>query len=205
MQFFGRWPSWHTFVVSETHRYCVFCVSPLAKLAMLMNMAEYGFSFRHKLSLCHLYHLQVYLDSRLHSIIVPSLDSFITFFYQPCSLNMLHLLDIYIHWSFASSMSMTSNLNIHVPNQNHPNLYCHIYHQTIRPFAFSKAPNSTEAARRYRRLVQPSASADSTASHKDVRKGNLSEIQVPLLKDVEQKMWWGVWNHPVMSLWSEWI
>lgn len=73
--------------------------------------------------------------------------------------------------------SMTSNLNIHLPTKKIIQICSD----------FPKAPNSTEAARRYRRLVQPasaSASADSTASHKDVRKGNLSEIQVPLLEDV---------------------
>eukprot|EP00434_Breviolum_minutum_P019648 symbB.v1.2.017329.t1/scaffold1351.1/size123844/9 len=52
-----------------------------------------------------------------------------------------------------------------------------VAHAHLSPGAQQTAPNSTEAARRYRRLVQPSASADSTASHKDVRKGNLSEIQ----------------------------
>lgn len=53
-------------------------------------------------------------------------------------------------------------------------------HKSSTSHVTSQAPNPTEAARRYRRLVQPaSASAKKTASHKDVRKGNLSEIQVP--------------------------
>lgn len=38
---------------------CVLCFAPVKIGDAVMNMAEYGFSFRHKLSLCHLYHLQI--------------------------------------------------------------------------------------------------------------------------------------------------
>lgn len=158
--FFGRWPSWHTFVRSETYRYCVFCVLPLAKLAMLMNMAEYGFSFRHKLSLA-----------------ICIICKYTTMF-QRSSFTRL------IHYVFPPTLFRIE----YVSSIWHP-IYRYIYQpksfkSLVSHLPFSKAPNSTEAARRYRRLVQPSASADSTASHKDVRKGNLSEIQVPLLEDV---------------------
>ena len=146
-----------------------FSVLSLPKLTMLMNMAEYGFSFRHKLSLA-ICIICKYLDSRLHFNILP----------------LTHYLFLPILFSieYASSMasSMTSNLNIHLPTKNtSKSLVSHLPSDHLH---FPKAPNSTEAARRYRRLVQPSASADSTASHKDVRKGNLSEIQVQLLEDV---------------------
>ena len=182
--------SWHTFVVrSETWCYCVvFCVLPFSKL-------EYGFIFHcHKLSLA-ICIICKYLDSRLHVILVPSLDSF-HFFYQPCSL-------IYASSSFMAYIYMI--LCIYQQQTSSKSIYCHIYH-LIRSICMfhSKAPNSTEAARRYRRLVQPAST--STAPHKDVRKGNLSEIQVPLSeKDVVLifqflpfKIWWGARNPPNM-------
>ena len=76
---------------------CFLCFAPVKIGNVIMNMTEYGFSFRHKLSLA-ICIICKYLDSRLHF----NIYSFFTW--------LIHYLFLPTLFSIEYASSMTSNL-----------------------------------------------------------------------------------------------